>query len=132
MRSLFVLLAVTVGISSFAAGGRFTPKIHVWACSDVNAGIDNGFSVAIDNVGKNLVASVSMQSIIGPQAVGTYNVIEANPTVARGNWIYLDEATKGTKFSLTINPAGAAKFSAKDNRGNPRSGALRCFRTRGL
>ncbi len=132
MRSLFVLLAVTVGIHSFAAE-KFVPKIHVWACSDVNKGIDHGFSVAIDSVGKKgLVATVSMQSIMGPQQVGTWKVLEANPTVNRGNWTYLDTATKGSKFSLSINPAGSARFSAVDKRGNPRSGALRCFRARGL
>lgn len=133
MRAFVALLVLGVGINSFASGRVPESKIHVWACSDVKGGIDHGFSVAVDNVvRKGLVASVSMQSIIGPQAVGSWKVVEANPTVARGNWVYLDSATKGGNFRLTINPAGAGKFSAKDKQGNPRSGALHCFRTRGL
>lgn len=137
MRTLFVLLAMSVGIVSFAANGRPNPpmgfKIHVWSCSDVNGGIDHGFHVGIDNDSrKGLVATVSMQSIMGPQSIGNYQVSEVRPTIGRGQWAYLDKASYGRNFTVSISAVGHGRFHAVDARGNTRRGVLRCFRTRGL
>lgn len=131
MRALVGLMAVSFGSNLFAAPA--SGRIHIWECNDVNRGIDSGYTVGVlQDSAKGTVATISMQSFVGPQALGEYSVSVAKPTVARGNFVYLDKATLGRKFTLTITPAGQGRFRGLDTRGNPHGAKLRCFRTRGL
>lgn len=131
MRTLIAALALTVGINSFAVSPKPGLRIHIWHCSSVAAGPDHGTSIHIDHIAAGgTQATVSTQSIMGPQKLGQYQV--TSPLASRGNTVYRDIQTQGSLFTLSINPSGAGTFRAVGNRGQGARGAVRCFRTRGL
>lgn len=128
---LLVLAAMAVGFNALAIDPPpMGFRVHIWDCPAVGAEVDRGYGVRIDQTERGTFASVRAHSRGNPAPVAEYKVNGANPTVARGHWVYVDEASYGRNFTLSISPTGQGSFHAVTKRTTLR-GQVRCYRTRG-